>query len=85
MLLYRSREMLAAGGKVQGMGVGALGRQVGVALLPLWAPSSPVCVLLVAAGVAGLSHSLLAWCGRSRWPFILESFVQSGRFGVGTI
>lgn len=32
MLLYRSRGMLAAGGKVQGMGVGALGRQVGVAL-----------------------------------------------------
>lgn len=36
-------------------------------------------------GVAGLLHSLLAWSGRSRWPFVLASLVQSGCFGVGAI
>lgn len=39
--------------------------------------------MAVATGVAGHRTALLAWSGRSRWPFILESFVQTESFRVG--
>lgn len=34
-------------------------------------------------GITGHHTALLAWSGSSRWPSILESSVQSGRFRVG--
>lgn len=41
------------------------------------------CLLVVAAGVSGHHTAPLAWSVSSRWPFILESFVQTGCFRVG--
>lgn len=32
-----------------------------------------------------LPHGLLAGSGRSRWSFVLESFVRSGLFGLGMV
>lgn len=40
-------------------------------------------LMAVAMGIAGHHTAPLAWSGRSRWPFVVESFVQNGCFRVG--